>query len=218
MRMQRLDLLIAVTPQETRAAVLTLGSLIEDGDLPCRAVVLMHAGPRANFVDLDDFLSTSEVIDSENTVKPFEWMIAHSQSALTFSESVQKLGSMKMNSHAVLVKPGLTVEDKKWFGKIQQTFIKDARNMLTVVLPFKNISLPPVRSLPQLQVKGPMIMGGPDLANIFESCTTEANFARDLRFTSKALGGNRWTIESIRHVFNECQEQEKSDSAATLFE
>jgi len=212
----QIDILIAVQPEQIRSAVITLKSVVLDCDVDCRLAVFMHGGTRKDFSDLDEFLAPSEVVDGE-LGKEFEWSVAHERSLLSLHTKLEGVGQMKINNLAVLVEPGLAVNDPKWFGKMQQTFLKDPRNMLTIVLPFQNSTLHPNRALPDLQAKGPMIMGGVDFAAILGLCLS-GDVSRDFRYVTKGLGGNRWTIESVRHLFIPCLESEKSELGATLFE
>lgn len=219
-----IDVLIVSTPQQARASVLTLGSVVLDCDVDCTVSVLMHGGTRADFADLDEFLATMEVFNG-NPDKPikkqFRWRARHEKKAMSFGKGLELVSEMMTKPLAVLVQPGLIVNDPKWFGKMQQTFLKDPRNMITVADVFKNIHLPPRRMTNSAQIKSPLIMGGVDLPKICQHCLSgEENFARDLRFTTKQLGGNRWVLDSVRYTFlhESCQEPEPSDRQANLFE
>lgn len=211
----QIDILIAVTPQEIAQAVSTLTSLIIDCDVPCRAAVLMHGGPRKDFAELDEFLAPSEVEEDrpkESVMHPFKWRVEHVQKKLPFNTRTARVGYMQTNKIAALVVPGFVTNDPKWFGKVQQTFIKDPRNMLSIVLPFINATLHPNRALPTDEFDGQMIIGGIDLQAILAGCLSgPGRFARDLRSMTKKLGGNRWLLESIRYDFVGGLEVQKSE-------
>jgi hypothetical protein len=217
-RMQ-IDILIEVQPHEVRSSIQTLMNLVLNTDVGCRLVVFMHGAARKTFAELDEFLVQGAVTDMNNVEYPFSWTVAHDQRNLSFNAAHWRLAPLKKNSLAALVAPGTVVSDEKWFGKVQQTFLKDPRNMLTFVLPFTNSSLPPNKAFSTFEVEAPLIMGGIDFPTILESCVGgEANFAKDLQAATKRLGGNRWLINSVRHVTLPCQEPEKSEPETTLFE
>lgn len=213
----QIDILIAVKPQEVREAIMTLTSVVLDCDVECRLAVLMHGGTRLDFEELDAHLGPAEFWDERDRKKDFFFAVEHEQKSLPPNRMLTQLGQMKMNKMAALVWPGFAMNDEKWFGKVQQTFIKDPRNMLTIVRPFVNSSMHPSRLLPQTEVSGHMIMGGLDFPVILASCINgQANFDRDLRTITKKLGGNRWLIESVRHTFVECLDL--SEPKANAFE
>ncbi len=134
----QIDILIAVEPEQIRSAVITLKSVVLDCDVDCRLAVLMHGGTRKDFSDLDEFLAPSEVIENE-IAKEFEWSVSHERSLLSLHAKLEGVGQMKINNLAVLVEPGLAVNDPKWFGKMQQTFLKKLTSFFTNLLS-KNIS------------------------------------------------------------------------------
>ncbi len=213
----QIDILIAVKPQEVREAISTLTSVVLDCDVECRLAVLMHGGTRKNFEELDAHLAPAECWDENDRKKDFFFEIEHERKTLSPNRLLTQLGEMKRNKLAALVWPGLAMNDPKWFGKVQQTFIKDPRNMLTMVRPFVNSSMHPMRLPSQIESDGHMIMGGLDFPVILASCINgQANFGRDLAMITKKLGGNRWLIESVRHLFIECLDQ--SESKANVFE
>lgn len=201
----QIDILIGVKPQEVREAILTLTSVVLDCDVECRLGVLMHGGTRMDFRELDEHLGPSEFRDEDDRKKVFFFTVVHGRKTLSPNRILTLLGELKMNKMAALVWPGFAMNDEKWFGKVQQTFIKDPRNMLTIVRPFVNSSMHPFRLPHQIDLSGDMIMGGLDFPVILASCINgKANFGRDLQVITKKLGGNRWMLESVRHTFVEC--------------
>ena len=208
-----IDILIAVDPQEVRSAILTLESVVLDCDIDCRLAVLMHGGPRKDFAELDELLSTNEMVELDDKgeevkrIKSFTWTVAHERRPLNFNTKLAKVGKLKKNALAALVFAGFEMNDPKWFGKVQQTFLKDPRNMVTVVLPFVNGSLHPNRLPHNVDATGRMILGGLDFADILTFCVGgQENLSLDFRKGVRRLGGNRWSIESVRYEFMACPE------------
>lgn len=203
----QVDVLMAVQPEQVRDAVVTLTSLVLDADVELRLAIHMHGASRQHFGELDRFVSAGEVHDQEtDQTKKMAWRIHHTSKKLTFTGELNELADMMKNKLAVLAQPCFAIDDPKWFGKLQRPFTVDRHAMLAIVMPFGNISMPPTKPLPRIDAVGPLMMGGADLPAMLKGCLRgKENFALDLREWIKKAGGQRWMVESIRHVILEPQ-------------
>lgn len=221
----QIDILIGVGPDDSRSAILTLESLVLDCDVRCRLVVLMHGATRQNFVELDGFLASREAVEIESTeegervvrAETFDYSVIHAPQKLSFTGAINHLAPKMVNKLAVLVEPGLIMEDPKWFGKMQRPFTFDPHTMLVFAIPLTNTSIPPAKPLPRVAIRGPLIMGGMDFPEILAACVGgDEGFAEDLRKITKKRGGTRWIVNSIRYELmeDECPEQSEEPQTA----
>lgn len=208
-----LDILIPCEADQTEAAIATLKSFVTDTDVGVRLCVLMHGSARLHFKDLDHFLLSREVTDENERSKSFEFMVGHESKNMRRPVIYDRLAGMIKNKLAALTTPGIVLNDPKWFGKMQQTFLKDPRNMACFALPFTNVSLPPLRCLPNQPVHGDIILGMQDFRTILSSINN--TLEEDLRRNVRALGGNRWSTTAVRYI-DACPE--RSEPQANLFE
>jgi hypothetical protein len=201
------DLLMAVAHDQVRDAILTLRGLILGCDVQCRVAVLMHGALRREFVELDEFLSSSEVLilGRDDRVKKrceFVWRAKHEAQRQTFHSQMKALASMKSNKLAVVAWPSIVVDDPRWFGKMQRPFTLDPQTMVVIAHCFDNSNNPPAKPKPKYPFVGPLIMGSVDFPAILNGCVSgETDMGKDIRDVVRRLGGQRWILSSVRFSF-----------------
>ena len=131
--------IVYVTPIENIGLVpFAIDELKRCTDVPFRVIAVIDGGTRADYADFESYL-----LGMEHT------QIIHSPKRVYLNQCVLLGIGALQREFAALVTPETLIDDPKWFGKMQQVFLKDPHAFVCYGMPnTKDANAPPSR-LPQ---------------------------------------------------------------------
>lgn len=173
-------------------------------DVPCRFLFIMDGG----MVSSDMAIVTSYLV--HENIKRY---VLQLDRPTGFAACMEAAFAQSQNEYMVIAPPHIRIEDPKWFGKMQEPFIKDNRCMLAAA---HNHTTNTEQSSPFKVPDGPVV--STELALIRRKSMLEllpvdggpeefvGNYAKKVF----AMGGTVWCEPSIRYGYIEHEKHEHS--------
>lgn len=131
-----LDIAMIMPVENVNLAPECIDLLIKQTDVPMRIVAIVDGGFRKDLIDLERMMKGLDI----------PWQLLHNSKYLYYNHCIKEILPRLKSKFVAFIPPEIRMDDRQWFGKMQQVFVKDPHAYLSVgAQGTKSATLPPLR-------------------------------------------------------------------------
>ncbi len=110
-----LDIIFPTPIENIELCSESLDRILQFTDVPFRVVAIVDGGTRSDLAPLEAYLNGVD----------YEWELLHNSKPEYLNSCLKSAAERTRHKLVALVAPEVLIDDGKWFGKMQQVFLKD---------------------------------------------------------------------------------------------